>query len=135
MRFMMLMIAQAYNAAPADARPTADAVEQMMKYNESLASAGMLVSLDGLHPPVTGTRVHFAGGKATRVDGPFTEAKEVLGGYWVINAKSQEDAVAWALRIPAADGDIVEVRQIFETEDYPADVQKVIEASPLGARP
>ena len=124
MRFMMLMIPKGYEKAAPGAMPTKEMVEAMMKYNEALAKAGVLVTLDGLHPPSTGARIAFSRGKATATDGPFAEAKEVLGGYWMIQTKSKAEAVAWALKCPAQDGDIIEVRQVQEMEDFPADVQK-----------
>ena len=83
--------------------PPADAVAAMMKYNEALKEAGVLITLDGLHPPSMGARVSFAGGKPVVTDGPFTEAKEVLGGYWMIDVKSREEAIAWAKRCPASE--------------------------------
>lgn len=123
MRFMMLMIPQGYESAPAGAMPPADAVAAMMKYNESLQRAGVLLALDGLHPPAMGARVTFAGGKPKVTDGPFAEAKEVLGGYWLIDVKSRAEAIEWAMRCPAGDNEIVEVRQVQEMEDFPPDVQ------------
>jgi hypothetical protein len=126
MRFMMLMIPAVYQKGnvPADFAPPADAVERMMKYNEELAKAGVLVALDGLHPPSTGARVSFKGGKPTVSDGPFAETKEVVGGYWMINVKSRDEAIAWARRVPADEGDVIEVRQVFEVEEFPPEVQK-----------
>jgi hypothetical protein len=124
MRFMMLVIPKGYDKAKAGAMPDAEIVAAMTKYNESLQKAGVLLSLDGLHPPSMGARVSFAGGKAKVTDGPFAEAKEVLGGYWMIQVKSKEEAIAWAKRCPMPDGDIVEVRQVQEFEDFPPEVQK-----------
>jgi hypothetical protein len=134
MRFMMLMIPRVYqgaNGAKAgkDFAPPADMVEKMMRYNEELAKSGALLSLDGLHAPSTGVRVSFAGGRVSVADGHPAEARNVLGGYWLITAKSREEAVAWARRVPAEDGDVVEVRQVFDMTDYPEDVQKAA-ASP-----
>ena len=124
MRFMMFMIPHGYaNAAP-DKRPDAKMVERMMKYNEELTRAGALLTLDGLHPPSASVRVTYSGGKPRVIDGPFPEAKEIVGGYWMIQVKSKEEAIEWARRVPANDGDIVEVRQVFEMSDFPADVQK-----------
>lgn len=97
----------------------------MMKYNESLQKAGVLLALDGLHPPSMGARVSFPGGKPKVTDGPFTEAKEVLGGYWMIQVKSREEAIEWASRCPASENEVIEVRQVQEFSDFPADVQKV----------
>src|SRR5881397_2926812 len=124
MRFMMLMIPKGYEKAAPGAMPEAKAVAAMMKYNESLQKAGVLLALDGLHPPSMGVRVSFSGGKPRVTDGPFTEAKEVLGGYWMIQVKSKEEAIEWAKRAPMQDGDIIEVRQVQEISDFPPDVQK-----------
>jgi hypothetical protein len=96
----------------------------MMKYNESLQKAGVLLALDGLHPPSMGARVSFSGGKPKVTDGPFAEAKEVLGGYWMIQVKSKDEAIAWASRCPASDNEVIEIRQVQEMSDFPADVQK-----------
>ena len=124
MRFMMLMIPKGYETAAPGTMPEADAVAAMMKYNEELQRAGVLVTLDGLHPPSMGARISFAGGKPKVTDGPFIETKEVLGGYWMIDVKSKEEAVAWASRCPASDNEIIEVRQVQEMADFPEDVQK-----------
>jgi hypothetical protein len=123
MRFMMLMIPKGYETAKPGAMPAAEAVAAMMKYNELLQKAGVLLALDGLHPPSMGVRITFAGGKAKVTDGPFAEAKEVLGGYWMIQVKSKEEAVEWAKRCPGDDC-IVEVRQVQEMSDFPEDVKK-----------
>ena len=124
MRFMMLVIPKAYENADADFTPPVDLVAKMMKYNKSLTDAGVLLSLDGLHPPARGVRVSFAGGKANTTDGPFTESKELVGGYWIIQVKSRDEAVEWAKRAPMLDGDMIEVRQIQELSDFPPDVQR-----------
>lgn len=131
MRFMMLMIPGGYEKAGADVRPDAKAVEAMMKYNEELQKAGVLLALDGLHPPATGVRVTYKGGKPKVTDGPFAEAKEVLGGYWMIQVKSREEAIEWAKRIPGSENETVEVRQVFEMSDFDADVRKVVDDSTL----
>jgi hypothetical protein len=125
MRFMMLMIPKGYEAAPPGETPEPAAVEAMMKYNEALQQAGVLIALDGLHPPSMGARVSFAGGRPTVMDGPFPEAKEVLGGYWMIRVKSREEAIEWAKRCPASENETIEIRQVQELEDFPADVQAV----------
>lgn len=134
MRFMMLMIPTVY-AGPTDPdfTPPADMVERMTKYNEQLARAGVLLALDGLHPPAAGARVRYRGGTPTVQDGPFTESKEIVGGYWLIQAKSRDEAIEWARRIPALDGDIVEVRQVYELSDFPADVQAAADSSVVKA--
>ena len=124
MRFMMLMIPHGYESAQPGTMPDAKAVEAMMKYNEELQEAGVLLALDGLHPPSMGARVSFKGGKPTVTDGPFIGAKEVLGGYWMIEVKSKEEAIAWASRCPAGDNEIIEIRQVQAMEDFPPDVQK-----------
>jgi hypothetical protein len=124
MRFMMLMIPKGYESAGPGAMPDAAAVAAMMKYNEDLQNAGILLALDGLHPPSMGARVSFAGGKPVVTDGPFAEAKEVLGGYWMIEVSSKEEAVAWAARCPASDNEVIEVRQVQEMADFPEDVQE-----------
>ncbi|HEY8244171.1 MAG: YciI family protein [Vicinamibacteria bacterium] len=124
MRFMMLMIPKGYESAPPGATPPADAVAAMMKYNESLRKAGVLIALDGLHPPSMGARVSFAGGKPKVTDGPFAEAKEVLGGYWMIQVRSRDEAIAWASRCPASENEVIEIRQVQELEDFPPEVQK-----------
>ncbi|WP_437498624.1 YciI family protein [Sorangium sp. So ce1099] len=124
MRFMMLMIPRGYESAAPGTMPDAKAVASMMKYNESLQKAGVLLALDGLHPPSMGARVAFPGGRPQVTDGPFAEAKEVLGGYWMIQVKSKEEAIAWASRCPASDDAVIEVRQVQELSDFPADVQE-----------
>jgi hypothetical protein len=124
MRFMMLMIPKGYESAKPGAMPDAEKVAAMMKYNESLQKAGVLLALDGLQPPSMGARVTFAGGKPKVTDGPFAEAKEVLGGYWMIQVKSKEEAIQWATRCPGSENEIIEVRQVHEFTDFPADVQK-----------
>jgi hypothetical protein len=124
MRFMMLMIPKGYEKAVPGTMPDAKAVEAMMKYNESLQKAGVLLALDGLHPPSMGVRVSFPGGKPKVTDGPFTEAKEVIGGYWMIQVKSKEEAVEWAKRCPAGENEVIEIRQVQEMSEFPADVQK-----------
>ena len=124
MRFMMLMIPKGYETAAPGAMPDAERVGAMMKYNESLQKAGVLLALDGLHPPSTGARISFSGGKPKITDGPFTEAKEVLGGYWMIQVKSKEEAIEWAARCPGSDNEVIELRQVQEMSDFPADVQE-----------
>jgi hypothetical protein len=124
MRFMMLVIPKEYEKAGADFVPPADLVARMTKYNESLTKAGILLGLDGLTPPAKGTRIKFGGGKAKAIDGPFTESKELVGGFWMIQVKSKEEAVEWAKRAPMLDGDVIEVRQVQEIEDFPEDVRR-----------
>ena len=130
MRFMMIMIPKGYEQAAPGTLPDAKAVEAMMKYNEALQKAGILLELNGLHPPSMGARVSFSGGKAKVTDGPFTEAKEVVGGYWLIQVKSKEEAVQWAMRCPGSDNEVIEIRQVQEFSDFPPDVQKAAEKFP-----
>jgi len=127
MRFMMMVIPKGYETAAPDAVPSAEAVARMMEYNKSLQKAGVLLALDGLLPPSTGARVSYADGKATVTDGPFAEAKEVIGGYWIIQVRSREEAIEWAKRAPMCNGGIIEVRQIQEMADFPEDVRKAAE--------
>jgi hypothetical protein len=123
MRFMMLMIPKGYESAAPGTVPDAKAVGAMMRYNEELQKAGVLLSLDGLHPPSMGARVSFPGGEPVVMDGPFAESKEVLGGYWMIRVKSKQEAIEWAKRCPASPNEVIEIRQVQELEDFPADVQ------------
>lgn len=127
MRFMMMVIPKGNETAAADTVPDAKAVARMMEFNRSLQKAGVLLALDGLLPPSTGARVAYTDGKATVTDGPFADAKEVIGGYWIIQVRSREEAIEWARRAPMSNREIIEVRQIFETVDFPADVQKAAE--------
>jgi hypothetical protein len=129
MRFMLLMIPQGYEKAAPGAAPSAEAVEAMMKYNESLRKAGVLLALDGLHPPSAGARVSFSGGKHMVTDGPFIETREAVGGYWMIQVNSKAEAVQWASRCPG-DNCVIEVRQVFEISEFPAEVQRVVDKYP-----
>jgi len=124
MRFMMLMIPLGYETAPPDVQLDPERVSAMMKYNEALKNAGVLITLDGLHPPSMGARVSFASGEPVVTDGPFAESKEVLGGYWMIEVKSRAEAIAWAKRCPASGSEIIEIRQVQEMSDFPEEVQK-----------
>jgi hypothetical protein len=121
MRFMMFMLP---NISDEDWMPDAEAIEAMGKYNEELSQAGVLLALDGLHAPGEGVRVSFPGGKASVTDGPFSEAKEIVGGYWLIEVKSKDEAIEWAKRAPCADGPVIEVRQIMGVDEFPPDLQK-----------
>jgi hypothetical protein len=130
MRFMLLMIPKGYENAKPGAMPDARSVEAMMEYNESLLKAGVLVTLDGLHPPSMGARVTFSGGKPRVTDGPFAEAKETLGGYWIIQVNSKKEAIEWAARCPASDNAIIEVRQVQEFSEFSADVRAAASGFP-----
>jgi hypothetical protein len=120
---MMLMIPAGYETAPADVQLDPERVAAMMRYNEALKDAGVLITLDGLHPPSTGARVSFATGAPVVTDGPFTEAKEVLGGYWMIEVGSREEAIAWAKKCPASPNEVIEIRQVQEMADFSPEVQ------------
>jgi hypothetical protein len=124
MRFMMLMIPQGYETAPPDVQLDPERVASMMKYNEALKDAGILVTLDGLHPPSMGARVSFPSGKPVVTDGPFAEAKEVLGGYWMIEVNSKEEAIEWAKKCPASENETIEIRQVQEMSDFSEEVQQ-----------
>ncbi|MDA9425167.1 MULTISPECIES: YciI family protein [Bradyrhizobium] len=126
MRFMMLMIPLGYEAAPPDVQLDPERVAAMMRYNEALKDAGVLITLDGLHPPSMGARVSFATGEPIVTDGPFAEAKEVLGGYWMIEVASRAEAIAWAKKCPASPNEIIEIRQVQEITDYSPEVQEVV---------
>jgi hypothetical protein len=125
MRFMMIMFppkSAETQGVPNDPK----AFEEMGRYNEELAKAGVLLALDGLQPTAKGARVSVKNGKKQIVDGPFTEAKEIVGGYWMIQVSSREEALEWASRIPLHDdGSFVEVRQVFEISDFGPEVQKL----------
>ncbi len=123
MRFMVLMHPgdKGYEGGK---MPDPALVGQMMKYNEELSNAGVLLALDGLQPSSKGAQVRFASGRSTVTDGPFTEARELVGGYWIWQVKSREEAVDWARRCPAEDGDMLELRQIFELSDFGPDVER-----------
>jgi hypothetical protein len=117
-RFLLLV-----SGPPSDSGPSLEAVEAMNRFNQELSRAGALLALDGLHPPVAGARVRFAPGEAPAVtDGPFTEAKEIIGGFWIIRADSREEAVAWAAKAPLTHAAMIEVRRIAEADDYGPDV-------------
>ena len=130
MRFMLLMIPLGYGNAAAGTMPDPKAVAAMMKYNESLREAGVLLALDGLHPPAMGARVSFAGGQPKVVNGPFPDVPETLGGYWMIQVQSKEEAVAWATRCPASENEVIEVRQVQEFADFPDEVKAAASGFP-----
>ncbi len=136
MRFLMLMIPAGYEQAKAGALPPVEAVKAMLDYNESLRKAGVLLTMDGLHPPAEGVRLTRAGGKLRVTDGPFAEAKEALGGYWMLQVKSKEEAIEWASRCPAVQSHApdgvatIELRQLQETGDWPAEFRPVLAKYP-----
>jgi hypothetical protein len=124
MRFLMLMIPKGYEQAKPGTMPDAKAVAAMMKYNQELQKAGVLLTLEGLHPPSMGARVSFPGGKPKVTDGPFTETKEVVGGFWMIQVNSKAEAIEWASRCPASENEVIEIRQVQEFADFTPDVQE-----------
>jgi hypothetical protein len=129
MKFMMLL--KADKNTEAGVLPSATDLEVMGRYNQQLIDAGVLVDGAGLQPSSKGARVTFPGGKAKVTDGPFVETKELIAGYWMINVKSREEAIEWAKRVPFQmlpmnDGTPeIEIRQVFELEDFP-DVPKEV---------
>jgi hypothetical protein len=123
MRYVMFMIPAVYATDAVDELPSPDMIDTMMRYNAELAEAGVLESLNGLHPPSHGLRVAFGPG-APRVES--VEADGAIGGYWILDVDSHEAAVAWAKRCPALPGDVLELRRIQEIEEFPADVQDVV---------
>jgi hypothetical protein len=132
MRYLMLM----HPGLEPDAEwmPTAEAVAAMERYNDELRQAGVLLDLAGLHPTSDGALVRFDTGKPVVQDGPFGEAKEVIGGYWLIQAASNGEAVQWASRVPAGGDVFVEVRRLFEPEDFPVDVRAALTEQPGATR-
>ena len=127
MRFMMLV--KASKESEAGSLPSKELLAAMGQFNEELAKAGVLIAGEGLQPSSKGTRVTFSGSKRTFTDGPFAETKELLAGFWMIDVKSKADAIAWASRVPFTDGEVVEVRQVFEASDFPSDVMPPEEAA------
>ena len=120
MRFMMLV--KASQDSEAGVMPSQDLLAAMGEFNETMAKAGVMLSGEGLHPSSKGARVTYTGRQRLVTDGPFAETKELLAGFWMIQVKSKAEALEWASRIPFTDGEVVEVRQVFETSDFPADV-------------
>ncbi len=128
MRFMMIV--KANPDSEAGVMPSREVVEAMGKYNDELIKAGVMLAGDGLHPSSKGFRVRFSkNGKPRVIDGPFTETKELIAGFWIIQVKSREEAIEWAKRVPFGPGEELEVRQVFEAEDFPADILPPEEAA------
>jgi len=116
MRFMVMV--KASKDSEAGKMPSTELLTAMGKYNEELVKAGVMLAGEGLAPSVKGARIRFEGTKRTVIDGPFAETKELVGGYWVWKVKSKQDAIDWLKRAPFAGGEEVELRQIFEMEDF-----------------
>src|ERR1700704_3034033 len=116
MRFMVIV--KANKDSEAGVMPTEKMLTEMGAYNENLVKAGVLLAAEGLQPTSKGARVKFTGGKRTVTDGPFTETKELIAGFWLIQVKSKEEAIEWVKRVPFKDGEEVEIRQVFEADDF-----------------
>lgn len=126
MRFMVLV--PAGNGSEEGVLPDEKLLTEMGNFNEQMAKAGVLLAGEGLHPSSKGARLKFSGGKTTVIDGPFTESKELIAGFWLIQAKSKEEAIEWMKRAPFGEGVVLEIRQVFEPEDfgqnYPPELQE-----------
>ena len=120
MRFMLIV--KANKASEAGVLPSERMLNEMGRFNEELVKAGVLLAGEGLHPSSRGARVKFSGSDRTVVDGPFSETKELIAGFWLIEAKSKEEAIEWVKRVPNPDDgegeSEIEIRQVFETEDF-----------------
>jgi hypothetical protein len=127
MRFMMFIYPGIQDEA--DWTPSAEAVAAMSKYNEELTKAGVLLALDGLHPTSEGARITYEGGKPRVTDGPFAETKEVIGGFWMLQTRTKEEAIEWASRCPAGGDVVLELRRVFEMSDFPPELQAAAELS------
>ena len=127
MRFMMLV--KASKESEAGMLPSKELIAAMGQFNEEMMKAGVMIAGEGLQPSSKGVRITYSGSKRSVTDGPFAETKELLAGFWMIDVKSKADAVAWASRVPFTDGEVVEVRQVFEASDFPADVMPPEEAA------
>ena len=132
MRFMLLMMPQDQDCqqAASNARPSVDKVAAMMQFTAEMKLSGILLGVEGLHPPAKATRVTFGRDKNFITDGPFIETKEVLGGYWMIQVDSKTEAIEWAVRCPATVNDIIEIRQLQELNEFPAELQAVMTKFP-----
>lgn len=130
MRYLMLVVLPPDSPSERGELPNVELVERMTKYNEELAKAGVLLSLDGLHPTSKGARVDFRSGTPRVTDGPFAETREVVGGYWLIKVDSRDEAIAWAKRAPF-ENEAIELRQVFDMEDFPEDIQKAAQSETL----
>ena len=120
MRFMMIV--KASKESEAGTLPSEELVAAMGKFNEEMIKAGVMLAGEGLHPSSKGVRMTYSGQKRTVTDGPFAQTGELIAGFWLIKVKSRQEAIEWASRVPFADGEVVEIRQVFEAADFPADV-------------
>jgi hypothetical protein len=127
MRFMMLV--KASKESEAGMLPSQELIAAMGQFNEEMVKASVLIAGEGLQASSKGARITYSGSKRSVTDGPFAETKELLAGFWMIDVKSKADAIAWASRVPFTDGEVVEVRQVFEASDFPSDVMPPEEAA------
>jgi hypothetical protein len=118
MRFMVIV--KASERSESGQLPSPELLARMGAFNEELVKAGIMLAADGLHPSSKGARISFAGPKPAVTDGPFSETKELVGGFWIVQARSKEEIVAWMSRAPFQDGEEIEIREIFEPEDFGA---------------
>ncbi|MGH3672620.1 MAG: YciI family protein [Pseudonocardiaceae bacterium] len=116
-----MVLVKASEDSEAGVLPSKELLGEMGRYNEELVKAGVLLAGEGLHASSKGARVRFSGEKCTVTDGPFTETKELIAGFWLIQVPAMDDAIEWARRIPFSEGE-VEVRQVFEASDFPAEL-------------
>ncbi len=119
MRFMIIVKASADSEA--GRMPSTGLLEAMGKYNEELVNAGVMLAGEGLHPSAKGVRIRFSGKNRTVIDGPFAETRELIAGFWLIQVKSRDEAIEWVKRAPMEEGDEIEIRQVFEAEDFGAE--------------
>jgi len=116
-----MVIVKADKVSEAGVMPSHKLLEEMGKFNEELAKAGVLLAMEGLQPSSKGKRVKFSGTNRTVIDGPFTETKELSGGFWLWQVRSMDEAIEWLKRAPFDGGTEIEIRQVFETEDFGAE--------------
>ncbi len=116
MRFMVLVPANADSEA--GVLPDQEILTKMGKFNEEMVKAGVMLAGEGLQASSKGARIKYSGGKTTVTDGPFTESKELIAGFWLIQVKNKDEAIAWMKRAPFDGGTVIEIRQVFESEDF-----------------
>ena len=126
MRFMVIVPAD--KNSEAGNLPDKKILEDMGKFNEEMVKAGVMLAGEGLQPTSKGARIKFSGGKTTVTDGPFTESKELIAGFWLIQVKSKEEAIAWMKRAPFGEGVVLEIRQVYELEDFGAELTPELRA-------
>ncbi len=120
MRFMVIV--KANDQSEAGVMPSCETLQEMGRFNEEMAKAGVMLAGEGLQPSSKGARLRFEGERRTVIDGPFTETKELVAGFWLIQVRSKEEAIEWISRAPFGDGEEVEIRQVFEASDFPEEV-------------